>query len=160
MKKVGFMLDAFSLISALLVSIAAWLAVCLLLEGRRGVDPSAERFFQDFCLVDVYRDILALHHTGTVAIVWSAKAIDTDRWSCCEHDTTIYRELNHWPTRGDSLSVTFASGLLCGGRTSLVAAIYGHTGGPRDPSPRGHGTGRNRHDYQLDSWRRSVCWIG
>lgn len=69
MKKVGFMLDAFSLISALLVSIAAWLAVCLLLEGRRGVDPSAERFFQDFCLVDVYRDILALHHTGTVAIV-------------------------------------------------------------------------------------------
>ena len=69
MKKVDFMLDMFSLISALLVSIAAWLAVCLLLEGRRGADLSAERFFQDLCLVGVYRDVLTLHRTGTVAIV-------------------------------------------------------------------------------------------
>ena len=47
MKKVDFMLDAFSLISALLASIAAWLAVCFVLEGGRGADPSAGRFFQD-----------------------------------------------------------------------------------------------------------------
>ena len=63
-KKVDFTLDVFSLISAML---ATWLAVCFLLEGRRGADPSAGRF-----------------GAGTVAIVWSAEAIDTDRWSCSE----------------------------------------------------------------------------
>ena len=56
-KKVDFTLDVFSLISALL---ATWLAVCFLLEGGKGADPSAGRFFQDLCLVGVYRDVLVL----------------------------------------------------------------------------------------------------
>ena len=56
-KKVDFTLDVFSLISALLVT---WLAVCFLLEGGRDADPSAGPFFQDLCLVGVYRDVLVL----------------------------------------------------------------------------------------------------
>ena len=52
-----FTLDVFSLIRALL---ATWLAVCFLLEGGKGADPSAGRFFQDLCLVGVYRDVLVL----------------------------------------------------------------------------------------------------